>query len=166
MSDMKQAHKIRRAIIILVLFILITTILIFRGDLQGWYNRTFCTPEILKEQSFIHLNTCDDPNKERRTFFHTYIEGEGFYGLSQTWTTIEGDSVEFYIYTHNGEAHGICDYTRDPYGSRTFKKFDIEKVRLMHRNEDGTIEEFSLYENLNTRLLLEVSFVASEVVRI
>ena len=166
LNDMKKTHKIRLGIIVLFIFILISAALVFKGDIQGWYNRTFYTPEILKEHSFIHLNTCSDPNKEKQTFFNKYIQKEGFYGLKQTRITIEGNHLQLYIYTHNGEVHGICDYTRDPFGIRRFENFDIEKVRLMYRNEDGTFQEINLSENPGTGLILEVSYEAGNVTRI
>jgi hypothetical protein len=104
-------------LVVLLEFHLLTPV---RGTFTGLYNRTFKTPDIVKNHDYVNLNYTKFPNREKEKFYLAYKEKKGFYGLVKKQFHVCGTAHDVYLVTEDGKLTRIHDCTRDHNGGRGF----------------------------------------------
>ena len=156
-------NLITRVLYIALLGAILFIVFLFSGSIKGAFYRTFFTPEILKEKVFEDVSDSRFPNADKQVFYEKYVQKEGYYGLKQNRTSIEGDPIVLYIYTNHGDATLIVDYTRDSYGVRKFVKEKIERVELVGRDEDGNFHELDSLANSSQKVILRIETISGKI---
>jgi len=151
MRKEKKGSYIKLALI-LVCFIIVPVLILYRGSLIGAHERAFNMPDILKEKenAFVLMSDAESRNELKKSFYLSYKKSDEFAGLKQLRASIEGTPITLYLMTEFGNLTLIFDYTHDPFSNR---KIIVEKglnLLIGTMDQNGNFVEADFFEIADT----------------
>jgi len=148
-------------VVLCMLFLLVVAGLglCLSGPGRGWMNRTFFAPKAINDSRIVLLTVpTEQRNQQLKAFYKTYHNKNGFYGLVSPKQTIEGDPLQIFLISNNGQTQVIIDYTHDRYSDRNYKQLNPLTIQLGYKDDKGNFIEGVSNLSQDSNYVLKIEF--------